>query len=60
MADQDFNFEVAPGLPAKLPAGETVLWQGSPNAAALATGAYKANWILGYMLLIALWRTTTA
>ena len=60
MADQDFHFEVAPGLPAKLPAGETVLWQGSPNAAALATSAYKANWILGYMLLIALWRTTTA
>ena len=51
MSDQDFNFEPARGLPAKLPAGETILWQGSPNSAALAVGAYKANWIFGYMAL---------
>jgi putative photosynthetic complex assembly protein len=58
MADHDF--EPAPGLPAPLPAGEEILWQGQPDRKALAREAhkakYKANWILGYMGLIALWR----
>lgn len=60
MSDQDFNFEPARGLPAKLPAGETILWQGSPNSGALAIAAYKVNWIFGYMVLLALWRTASA
>ena len=60
MSDHDFSFEPARGLPAKLPAGETILWQGSPDSAALAIGAYKANWIFGYMMVLALWRTARA
>ncbi len=54
--DKDFDFEPMPGIPAPLPKGEEVLWQGSPQARALARGAYKINWILGYMLIVLVWR----
>jgi hypothetical protein len=60
MSGQDFRFEPQPGLPAPLPEGETLLWQGSPDAAALAREAFKANWVLGYLLVIAVWRASTA
>ena len=54
--DKDFDFEPMPGIPAKLPPGEEILWQGSPDTMALARGAFKINWILGYMLAIVVWR----
>jgi hypothetical protein len=60
MSDHDFNFEPQPGLPAALPEGETLLWQGSPDAETLAREAFKANWLLGYLLLIAVWRASAA
>jgi hypothetical protein len=56
MSDHDFNFESQPGLPGPLPEGETLLWQGSPDTRALAREAFKINWILGYLLLIAAWK----
>jgi hypothetical protein len=56
MSDRDFSFEPQPGIPAPLPEGETLLWQGKPQATALARDAYKINWILGYMVALALWR----
>ena len=55
--DKDFDFEPMPGIPAKLPEGEHILWQGKPDTAALARGAYKINWILAYMLGIVVWRS---
>jgi hypothetical protein len=58
--DSDFDFEPQPGLPKPLPAGEDLLWQGSPDAAALAREAFKANWILGYLLVLAVWRASMA
>jgi Bacterial PH domain len=60
MSDRDFDFEPQPGLPAPLPAGEDLLWQGSPDAATLAREAFKANWVLGYLLVIAVWRASIA
>lgn len=60
MSDRDFDFEPQPGLPAPLPAGEELLWQGSPDAATLARDAYKIRWITGYMLALALWRAGSA
>lgn len=56
MSDHDFDFEHRPGIPAPLPAGEEVLWQGRPDAAALARDAFKLHWITGYLVLIAFWR----
>jgi hypothetical protein len=60
MSDRDFDFEPQPGLPAPLPAGEDLLWQGSPDAATLAREAFKANWVLGYLLVLAVWRASIA
>jgi hypothetical protein len=58
--NKDFDFESQPGLPKPLPPGEDLLWQGSPDPAALAREAFKANWILGYLLVIAVWRASMA
>jgi hypothetical protein len=60
MSDQDYNFEPQPGLPAPLPVGEELLWQGSPDSATLAREAFKANWVLGYLLVLAVWRASIA
>jgi Bacterial PH domain len=60
MSDHDFDFEPQPGLPAPLPQGETLLWQGSPDPTALAHEAFKAHWVLGYLLAIAVWRASIA
>lgn len=60
MSDHDFRFEPQPGLPAPLPESESLLWQGSPDAKALAREAFKINWIFGYLLLIALWKAGAA
>jgi hypothetical protein len=60
MSDRDFDFEPQPGLPAPLPAGEDLLWQGSPDPSALSREAFKANWVLGYLLVIAVWRASAA
>lgn len=58
MSDHDdFAFEAAPGIPAPLPKGEEVLWQGRPTTRALARDAFKINWIGGYLALIVLWKT---
>jgi hypothetical protein len=57
MSDHDdFAFDVAPGIPAPLPKGEEVLWQGRPNTSALAREAFKIRWIAAYMALIVLWK----
>jgi hypothetical protein len=56
----DFAFDVAPGIPAPLPKGEEVLWQGRPDTGALAREAFKIRWIAGYMALIVLWKAGLA
>jgi len=57
MSDHDFDFEPQPGIPAPLPKGEEILWQGKPDMWALARDAYKINWLTGYMIALAVWRT---
>jgi hypothetical protein len=52
----DFAVEPLPGLPAQPPKGEEILWQGRPQAFALAREALKINWIAGYFVALALWR----
>ena len=52
----DFAFEPVPGLPAPLPAGEEMLWQGRPDLHALAREAYKVNWFMAYGAILVLWR----
>jgi hypothetical protein len=54
--DDEQNPEPIPGLPAKLPEGEKILWQGSPGVVALAIHAFRARAITVYFAVIALWR----
>lgn len=56
MDHDDFHVEPVRGLPERLPDGECILWQGAPNPWALARDALLLRWIIGYFVLLALWR----
>lgn len=58
MAHDDFAFETRPGIPAPLPRDERILWQGRPGAWALARDAFGITWVVGYFLLVVIWRAT--
>jgi hypothetical protein len=47
--------EPVPGLPARLPPGETILWQGAPTWRALARHTYHADIVGGYFVLLLVW-----
>jgi len=59
MAHDDFASEPVPGLPARPPRGEEILWQGRPSSFALARDAYKITWFAGYFVALAIWRAST-
>jgi hypothetical protein len=52
----DFAFEKIRGLPADLPAGEKLLWQGSPKWQSLALNTYYVRWVAIYFAALVLWR----
>ena len=54
----DFASEPVPGLPARPPKGEDILWQGRPDSFALARDAYKITWFAGYFVVLAIWRAS--
>ncbi len=56
MSHDDFAFEPVRGLPAALPRGESLLWQGSPQWWQLAVGAYHLRKVALYFLALFLWR----
>ena len=56
MHHDDFKFEPVRGLPEALPADEYIIWQGAPDALRLAKDAWGLNWIIGYFVVLALWR----
>jgi len=56
MSHDDFAFEPVPGLPAPLPAGESLLWQGSPHWKSLAIRAYHVRKVVLYFAGLTLWR----
>jgi hypothetical protein len=56
----DFAFDALPGLPERPPQGELILWQGRPDAWALARDAYKIRWFAAYFAIIVLWRGGSA
>lgn len=57
--NQDITIEPIPGLPAHLPAGEEILWQGKPDTWALARESLNLGWIAGYFVILAVWRVLT-
>ncbi len=56
MSHDDFEFEPVRGLPALLPPGERLLWQGSPNWKSLAVRAYHVRKVALYFAALVLWR----
>lgn len=54
--DDDFAFEPVPGLPAELPVGEEMLWQGSPNWLSLAWRGMYVRPVAIYFAAIMAWR----
>ncbi|MGF7162916.1 hypothetical protein FHS85_004574 [Rhodoligotrophos appendicifer] len=52
----DFAFEPLPGLPEKLPEGERMLWQGSPDWFALAVSVFHIRKIAAYFGIILIWQ----
>lgn len=53
---QEFEHEPIPGLPANLPEGEQILWQGSPSAAATAWSVLHIGWVGAYFAVLLTWR----
>jgi hypothetical protein len=43
------DFEDVPGLPEALPAGERLVWQGTPTWQGLARRAFRMPWVAGYL-----------
>ena len=56
MSHDDFAFEPVKGLPETPPEHERILWQGRPDAWALAREAFKINWISAYFAVVVAWR----
>jgi len=60
MSHDEFASEPMEGLPELPPKGERVLWQGRPQAWALAREAFNLKWVAGYFVLLAVWRLIVA
>jgi hypothetical protein len=56
---REHDYEPVPGLPEALPPGESILWQGAPQRAALARRALHVRTIGFYFAALATWRGTT-
>jgi hypothetical protein len=56
MSHDDFAFEPIRGLPAELPRGEGLLWQGSPRWQSLAVRGFHTRKVALYFLALALCR----
>ncbi|WP_198369205.1 photosynthetic complex putative assembly protein PuhB [Roseomonas rosulenta] len=52
----EHGFEPVPGLPERLPEGETLLWQGRPGWRGLARGALHVRGIAAYFAMVAAWQ----
>ena len=60
MSHDDFAFEPIPGLPAELPAGERLLWQGAPAWRPLAWRVFHLREVTAYFLLLMSWTAFSA
>ncbi len=57
MSHDDFAVEPIEGLPELPPEGEEILWQGRPQWWSLAKESLNIYWIMGYFLLLGVWRS---
>lgn len=52
----EHEFEAVHGLPAALPAGENIIWQGSPDVSSFARNAFHIRALAGYFALLLILR----
>lgn len=52
---REHDYEPIPGLPALLPQGETILWQGAPRWQTFGRRAMRLRTVGGYFALLGLW-----
>lgn len=60
VTDYEAEIGLPRGLPAKLPSGEQVLWQGSPSRSSLAHQLFHVRFITAYFVVFALFRAVMA
>ena len=48
----EYDHEPTPGLPGRLPGGERILWQGSPDRRTLTRTAFHALTVAGYFAVL--------
>ena len=51
----EYEYEEVRGLPGRLPKGEALLWQGSPDWRRLARDAFHTHLVAGYFALLLAW-----
>lgn len=56
MSGQEFEHEPVPGLPERLPEGERLLWQGSPDWRVLAVKTFHVRKVAFYFAALTAWR----
>ena len=56
----DFDGEPIPGLPQRPPAGERILWQGSPDWRATAIRTFHVGWVAVYFAALLAWGVVDA
>jgi hypothetical protein len=56
----DFDGEPIPGLPQRPPAGERILWQGSPDWRATALRTFHVGWVAIYFAALLAWGVVDA
>lgn len=54
--EEDGPAEPVKGMPERLPEDEKILWQGRPSAFALAINAFRLRWVIGYFIVMSLYR----
>lgn len=56
----EYEWEPVPGLPARPPEGETILWRGSPRWRSLAIRAFHVRKVAIYFAVLMVWRIAAA
>lgn len=51
----EHEFEPVPGLPERLPSGEQLLWQGSPDWRGIARRVFHLDWLTVYFVALVAW-----
>ena len=54
----EHDYEPVPGLPARLPEGESILWQGAPQWKTLARRGMRVWWVAAYFAVLVVWGMT--